>query len=97
MKTHKRNRRLFIAASIASTALLSCPSLQAMAQEAATMSCDELWYARNKIYARNGYCFQTPRAWETFGPGCFPPYGKLHGWERDRVNELQMWERRNRC
>ena len=20
------------------------------------MSCDEPWYARNKIYARNGYC-----------------------------------------
>ncbi len=24
------------------------------------MSCDELWYTRNSIYARNGYCFNTP-------------------------------------
>jgi hypothetical protein len=32
-----------------------------------------------------------------FGPGCFPPYGRLSGWEKSRVNQLQMWERRKGC
>src|ERR1700682_5603994 len=55
-----------------------------MSKDAASMSCDQLWHARNVIYARNGYCFRTPRALATFGRGCFPPYGELGGWdERD--------------
>ena len=69
----------------------------ALAQDAAGMSCGELWYARNEIYARNGYCFKTARARAQFGPGCFPPYGQLGGWEKRRVDELQYWERRNGC
>ncbi|MBU6526903.1 YARHG domain-containing protein [Methylocystis sp. MJC1] len=61
------------------------------------MSCYDLWYARNAIYARNGYCFKTARARAEFGHGCFPPYGELRGWERRRVNELQMWEAQKGC
>jgi len=59
--------------------------------------CYELWYERNEIYARNGYCFKTARARAVFGPGCFPPYGELRGSEKRRVDELQYWERRNGC
>lgn len=77
-------------------AALGAPA-PAMAQDAAYMSCGELWHARNAIYARNGYCFNTERARAVFGDGCFPPYGRLRGWERNRVNELQMWERRKGC
>lgn len=69
----------------------------AFAQNPAYMSCGDLWRARNEIYARNGYCFQTARARSVFGAGCFPPYGRLHGWERSRVNEIQMWEARKGC
>jgi hypothetical protein len=69
----------------------------AKAQDAAYMSCDQLWYARNAIYARNGYCFQTARARAVFGAGCFPPFGQLNGWEQNRVMELQSWERRRGC
>lgn len=72
-------------------------SSPAHAQDAAYMSCGELWYARNAIYARNGYCFKTARARAEFGRGCFPPYGALRGWERRRVDELQMWEARKGC
>jgi hypothetical protein len=68
-----------------------------MAQDPAYMSCGALWYARNQIYARNGYCFQTARARSVFGAGCFPPYGRLSGWERSRVNQIQMWEGRKGC
>ncbi len=83
-------------ASIVTASQVVMPSI-ASAQEAAYMSCNDLWYARNKIYARNGYCFKTARAREAFGPGCFPPFGQLSGWEADRVNELQMWEQRKGC
>jgi hypothetical protein len=69
----------------------------ARAQDAAYMSCGELWYARNAIYARRGYCFKTDRAIQTFGAGCFPPYGQLGGWEKSRVDDLQYWERRKGC
>lgn len=69
----------------------------AAAQDAAYMSCGQLWYARNAIYARNGYCFQTDQARAAFGPGCFPPFGHLNPWEQNRVMELQSWERRRGC
>jgi hypothetical protein len=75
---------------------ISAP-MPAVAQNPAYMSCDELWYERNNIYARNGYCFNTERAQSVFGAGCFPPYGQLSGWEKSRVNQLQMWERRKGC
>ncbi|WP_036261552.1 YARHG domain-containing protein [Methylocapsa aurea] len=97
MKLRKIIARALGIACVASGVAASCLSTPAMAQDAAYMSCGELWHARNAIYARNGYCFETPRARATFGPGCFPPYGELHGWERNRVGELKMWERRKGC
>ncbi|MCO6187496.1 caspase family protein [Rhizobium sp. L1K21] len=37
----------------------------------AAESCDSLWYRRNAIYARNGYCFQSTRGRQTFSnEGC---------------------------
>lgn len=59
--------------------------------------CYALWYERNEIYARNGYCFRTARARSVFGPGCFPPYGRLTGWEARRVQELQYEEDMRGC
>jgi YARHG domain len=94
MVSRKIARATMIVAISAATLV---PSFGALAQGAASMSCGELWYARNAIYARNGYCFQTAQARATFGPGCFAPYGELRGYERSRVNELQGWERRRGC
>lgn len=85
-----------IAAVVMGGSLFAAPP-PARAQHPSDMSCDELWYERNKIYARNGYCFKTARARAEFGPGSLPPYGDLRGWERRRVNEIQMWESRNGC
>lgn len=59
--------------------------------------CGRLWYERNSIYARNGYCFRTARARSVFGPGCFPPYGQLSGWERRRVAQIQAEEYEYGC
>lgn len=88
--------RASLAAIVAGAALVAAMA-PAKAQHPSDMSCNQLWYERNKIYARNGYCFKTARARAEFGRGCFPPYGDLRGWERRRVNEIQMWESRNGC
>ena len=74
------------------------PAQTAQAQEnPAAMTCDQLWYARNSLYAQTGYCFKTARARSVFGPGCFPPYGKLDGWQQQRISEFSYWERRRGC
>jgi len=61
------------------------------------MSCYELWYARNKIFADNGYCFETRSAIREFGRRCYPPYGRLSPYEKDEVDEIKYWERRKGC
>jgi hypothetical protein len=61
------------------------------------MSCYDLWYARNAIFANKGYCFRTRRGINTFGRRCYPPYGRLNRWEKDQVNEIRYWERRKGC
>lgn len=69
----------------------------AAAQSYRAMDCDELWYARNAIYADNGYCFETRRALRAFGEACFPPYGELSRSEQREVDTIRDWERRKRC
>lgn len=97
MPLHPLVMRLLSGAACAGLLLTGTFVEAVHAQDAAGMSCRELWYARNAIYARKGYCFKTERGRAAFGPGCFPPYGALSGWERDRVNELQYWEREKGC
>lgn len=63
----------------------------------ASMSCNQLWYARNEVFARNGYCFKTARARAQFGTRCFPPYGKLGRADQRTVNAIRGWERRKGC
>ena len=41
------------------------------------LSCGQLWYERNAIFAQYGYCFKTDQAINAFGRACFPPYGRL--------------------
>ncbi len=69
----------------------------AVAQDYSDMSCDDLWYARNAIYADEGYCFKTDAALQEFGHRCYPPYGKLTRAEQARVNAIQTWESRYGC
>jgi len=60
-------------------------------------SCRELWHARNEIFARAGYCFKTNDAIAAFGKGCFPPYGRLNGPDKARVDEIKRLEREKGC
>ncbi|RCW24131.1 YARHG domain-containing protein [Ciceribacter lividus] len=77
--------------------LYAVTSAQAFAQDYGRMSCDELWYERNAIYAAKGYCFKTDRVRSVFGRGCFPPFGKLTRSETRRVNLIEQWERYYGC
>jgi hypothetical protein len=70
---------------------------EAAAQSYRHMTCGELWYARNQIYADEGYCFKTDDAIRVFGEGCFPPYGRLTKAEKQDVEEIKKWERRKGC
>lgn len=61
------------------------------------MSCDQLWHARNVIYAEKGQCFKTQRAVAAFGARCYPPYGELTQSEKIRVSEIRYWEGQAGC
>lgn len=96
------SKRLFRAALVALVlagvpATLAVTAGTAVAQDYSAMTCSELWYARNQIYADKGYCFKTRRARRVFGRACFPPYGRLSGWEAEEVERIKRWERRNGC
>jgi hypothetical protein len=60
-------------------------------------SCDQLWHARNSIFAAAGHCFKTPRAVAVFGTRCHPPYGQLTGAQQARVNSITAQERQLGC
>jgi hypothetical protein len=89
-------RGVFIELIAASGLLISAVSAT-MAQSLSGLSCGQLWYERNAIYARYGYCFKTDQAIRAFGKGCFPPFGQLPGGAQARVDDIQGWERRKGC
>ncbi len=62
------------------------------AADYSSMSCYDLWYARNSIFADKGYCFQSGKALSVFGRRCYPPYGRLSRWEKDEVSRIKYWE-----
>ncbi|WP_316859519.1 YARHG domain-containing protein [uncultured Cohaesibacter sp.] len=70
---------------------------KANAQSYASMSCGQLWYERNAIYARQGYCFKTARAQRAFPRSCHAPWGRLSYSQQNRVNSIVYWERRYGC
>ena len=61
------------------------------------MSCAQLWYERNAIFARHGYCFKSERGINAFGKGCTPPYGKIPGNLKRVVKEIKGYEQRKGC
>ena len=72
-------------------------SAPAVAQGLGGLSCGQLWYERNSLFAQYGYCFQTQQAIATFGRRCHPPYGRLPPGAQSRVNEIIAWEQRKGC
>jgi hypothetical protein len=61
-------------------------------------SCYDLWYARNLIYAENGFCFKTALGKETFsGYDCYTNKPALSKSERREVAAIKAEERRRGC
>lgn len=70
----------------------------ASTNEFAHLNCNQLWHARNAIFAEHGYCFKTARAKRAFPNNCFPPYGKnLPAWARNDIGWIKDVERAKRC
>jgi YARHG domain len=62
-------------------------------------SCYNLWYARNLIYAENGYCFKTQLGKQTFSDSydCYTSNPNLSKAERNEVASIKREERRRGC
>lgn len=80
------------AAAIAAMPIVFAVGAARPAAAQSGMTCEQLWYERNAIYAAKGFCFKTQRARNVFGRACFPPYGKLTPAEQRRVNNIEQWE-----
>lgn len=88
-------KALLVAAAGLGAVAMATP--QAAQAQYARMSCGQLWYQRNAIFAEYGYCFKTPQARAAFGPRCYPPYGRLPPHAQRRVNAIIAWEQRKGC
>jgi len=88
---------LFTLLGLASTAVITVQPNRAVAQSFGDMTCRQLWYERNAIYAEAGHCFKTRRGRAAFGRRCYPPYGRLGSYDKRTVARIVRWERRNGC
>ena len=63
------------------------------------LNCSDLWVARNEIFDRNGYCFQTARGKAYFDNGDCRTNSQniLSALEKRNVAAIQSWERRRGC
>jgi hypothetical protein len=65
------------------------------------LSCENLWYVRNKIYDENGYCFRTDRARDAFdNSDCWvrsQSKVQMSQIERHNVNEIVAAEDEKGC
>ncbi|MBB4304092.1 hypothetical protein GGD81_003147 [Rhodobium orientis] len=61
--------------------------------ELETLSCQDLWVARNEIYYRNGYCFKTRRGRNFFdNSGCStsnPPFSRVESSNVARIKRME--------
>ena len=87
----------YISLGVIAVLAIAVAGQDASAQNLSRLSCGQLWYERNSIYAQFGYCFKTDQAIRTFGRRCHSPYGRLPGWAQSRVDEIQSWESRKSC
>jgi hypothetical protein len=84
--------KLFAIAIVAATSLVALPSA------AMAASCYDLWYARNEIYAENGYCFVTDLAISTFGnDDCYTKHPHFTKHEQHQINAIVAEEKSRHC
>ena len=86
--------------AIGPSAVIPSSSAQALSpQLLATLDCDQLWVARNEIFHRNGYCFQTARGKAYFDNSNCRTSSQdiLTAIERQNVELIKSWESRKSC
>jgi hypothetical protein len=86
--------------AIGPSGVVPSSSAQALSpQVLATLDCDRLWVARNEIFHRNGYCFQTARGKAYFGNSNCRTSSQniLTAVERQNVELIKSWESRKSC
>lgn len=84
---------------------MTAPAAPVSAQnDFANLDCNDLWYARNQLYAHYGHCFTTARGKAAFHnhpteyPNvCKPPYGKLPADATADVAAIKQVEARKNC
>lgn len=88
----RRTAHLLVATLAVAGTLASTPA------PARAASCFDLWYARNAIFAANGYCFSTSLGRRTFGnAGCWTRNPRLTRAEQRRVARIKRQERAQGC
>ena len=79
-------------------AVIASPLVLGASAPARAESCYDLWYARNIIYAENGYCFKTELGKETFsGYDCWTRNPAFSRSERREVAAIKAEERSRGC
>lgn len=66
-------------------------------EETRGLGCDGLWYARNEIFARNGFRFETARGRAVFGSDGWTRNPRLNRFERANVDMFEGLEYRRGC
>ncbi|WP_299420881.1 YARHG domain-containing protein [uncultured Shimia sp.] len=76
------------------------PAETALTDEAESdpLTCDDLWYMRNRIFHENGYCFGSDRGISTFGnDGCFTKSPSLSEVDTTILNAIKVTEKELGC
>ncbi|MCP4824122.1 MAG: YARHG domain-containing protein [Shimia sp.] len=62
------------------------------------LTCDDLWYMRNRIFHKNGYCFGSERGISTFGnDGCNTKSPSLSDADTTILNAVKQSEKDLGC
>ena len=63
-----------------------------------TLTCDDLWFMRNRIFHNNGYCFGSERGISTFGnDGCHTKSPSLSETDATIMNAIKQTEKNLGC
>jgi hypothetical protein len=82
--------------------LIGCPHRDVFNRsDLRQLSCQNLWYIRNRIYDDHGYCFTTPRAIREFdNSDCHVNNANrldINNRERQNITRIRQVERQKGC
>ena len=79
-------------------AILAAVGTISSVQPAWADSCYDLWWQRNEIYNRNGYCFQTRDGMDAFdNSDCYTDSPDFTRGEQRRIDQIKRQENNMGC